>query len=102
MKVTRQEQIDAILDNFDFEKVHKAMDALNWTYGDKEPVDVPELRKLARRLLKSVSNEDIRRISTGGFVAEKHHDKKGTILELKFCIDDISGDHLFDNKTEYE
>ena len=33
MTITQQQLIDEILDQFDFEKVKKVMDALNWTWA---------------------------------------------------------------------
>jgi hypothetical protein len=47
------EQVEDILDEFDFQRVQDTMKALNWTYhdsADKYPT-IGELRKMARRLL---------------------------------------------------
>lgn len=53
------EVIDDILDNFDFERVKKAMDALEWRYYDSPDsiVSIAELRKMARYLLNSANNQ---------------------------------------------
>lgn len=66
------EEIEDILDHFDFERVKKVMDALEWTYYDSadSTVSIPELRKMARRLLIDVynaSNSDHWYLSSGGF-----------------------------------
>lgn len=88
MTITQQQLIDEILDQFDFEKVKKVMDALNWTWamGTKAHVpDTPELRKKAREMLWGLvrSRRQSRRIKAGGLVVEKDDD--GT-LELRFEV----------------
>lgn len=72
-----QEQIDEIMDNFDFEKVHKMMMAVNWKWANKESLysvpTVSELRTCARRLLYRTTDEGIYACGTGGFnvIADK-------------------------------
>lgn len=94
---TYQQQIDIIMDNFDFGKVAKAMKALGWRWHGCDGVpEEPELRKEARRLLREVADaEDFTGVSTGGFVAECHHYDEGKGLSLRFQIDD------WDGATEY-
>ena len=61
------------LDEFDFNRVHKVMMHLNWTYSDDKDVPTVEtLRKNARRYLKLVAEEALSSkstyiTSTGGF-----------------------------------
>lgn len=53
-------QIEDLLDEFDFEKVKKVMDFLEWTYhnsADKE-VTVGEIRRMARYLLERAYHAD--------------------------------------------
>lgn len=74
-----QEEIDDILDYFDFEKVHKAMEALDWEWVSPYGLAVPllgDLRKQARQLLtdafKKVTpglNSEFF-IATGGFIVQ--------------------------------
>lgn len=54
------EDIEDILDEFDFEKVKKVMDALEWTYFDSpdSKITISELRKMARHLLTIAYNEE--------------------------------------------
>lgn len=66
------EEIEDILDNFDFEKVKKVMDALDWNYWDSvdSHITIAELRKTARRLLKKAYEapaSDQWFVSSGGF-----------------------------------
>ena len=71
--MTRQDvlnnQMDEIMDSFDFRKVSKMMEAVDWKWATTEG-DVPdeyELRKEARRLIKqAIAGEDC---ATGGFRA---------------------------------
>ena len=85
-----QEQIDNIMDNFDFSRVLKAMRALNWEWGscgtEHEP-DETELRREARRLLK-FAWEHATNVACGGFWA---YFSDG-ILQLHFTIADFGGD----------
>ncbi len=50
----RIEQIEDLLDEFDFEKVKKVMDCLKWTYHNSvdSEVTIGELRRMARDLLE--------------------------------------------------
>ena len=71
-----QEDIDYILDNFDFEKVKKVMDALEWKYWDSEEdtVSIYELRRMARSLMKDVYNASDSYhcfLGSGGFEVER-------------------------------
>lgn len=56
----RIEQIEDLLDEFDFDKVKKVMDCLDWVYHDSadDEVSIGELRRMARRLLENVYNAD--------------------------------------------
>ena len=84
----RQDKIDDIMDNFDFNKVETVMKATNWTWASTHGVPVEhELRKQARELLKSVSQHYVSElgfryaISTGGLKATKYYDG-----ELEFIV----------------
>ena len=104
-KVTKQEHIDEILDQFDFETVRKVMVALDWTWSstDGNHFQVPEiynLRKVARDLLQQCANTESKHYfcSTGGFSAEK---RDGDTLILEFVVSDWSTWDSFDpQKTE--
>jgi hypothetical protein len=86
-----QTKIDNIMDNFNFDRVEKAMKATNWTWGGAEN-GIPtqsELRQRARSLLKEVSTKNVTEdsfrwyIATGGFKATKYYDGE---LELEFIM----------------
>ena len=71
----RIEQIEDLLDEFDFGKVVKVTDCLEWTYAlSKEAITIGDLRRTARRLLEGVyhmkdSPEECH--CSGGFHAER-------------------------------
>ena len=101
-KVTKQEHIDEILDQFDFETVRKVMVALGWTWSstDGQVPDIYNLRKVARDLLQRCANTESKNYfySTGGFSAEK---QDGDTLILEFVVSDWSTWDSFDpQKTE--
>ena len=95
-----QEDIDFILDNFDFERVKKAMDALNWSYFDSEDgiVTVFELRKMARYVLKSLVPHADRKefiCGCGGFHAtvNNYEDIDKPIFKLQFVLEEWENEY---------
>lgn len=85
-----KELIEKVISNFDFEKVHKAMIATNWWWGDTN-FEVPSIAKLvvcAAHLLKEVSEmETGHSIGTGGFTATKlYNNEYGEGLSLTFTM----------------
>ncbi len=81
-----------IMENFNFDKVHKCMQALNWKYYDGEPT-VENLQGVAERLISDVkriieSGEEGTWFScaTGGFVASGHLIKGDWRLRLEFVV----------------
>ena len=69
-------EVETILDDFDFYRVQKAMQALNWTWASTgaEVPDIGDLRRVARQLLNQVyvalDVQDEFSVATGGFKAE--------------------------------
>ena len=92
MSKTKQEQIDEIMDNFDFNKVAKVMDFLDWRWYLKE-YRVPEeseIRKNVRMYLSKTYDygEGQGRkyeTKTGGFTYS--YDPQYTELKLSFELD---------------
>ena len=61
-------QIEELINNFDFVKVQKIMKFLNWTWFPRNDVpSLDELKKEANSLLKEAMNQSYCDISTGGF-----------------------------------
>jgi hypothetical protein len=84
-------KIEDILDEFNFEKVHKAMEALDWTWHDSGVPTIAELRRSARRLLNKVAEHDGDiEMSGGGFQVQKEYGDIG----LFFYIDNVWASEL--------
>jgi len=72
--------IDEVMDGFDFERVHKMMTAVNWTWiGNDFPPSVAELRANARRQLRDAHTGCLKHccgftVATGGFTARVDYD----------------------------
>lgn len=78
-----QQQIDEIMDNFDFDRVHKMMVAVDWKWGSGEDAAVPDkvkLRQTARYLLQRVVSDELYGLCTGGFFARN----RNGLLSLSF------------------
>lgn len=97
MNLLDYELVDDILDNFDFEKVKKVVDAIGWKYYDSEgeSCSIAELRKTARKVLTSVvgaREEEKCYVACGGFEAERYmylgDGKK--YVSLKFVVTEMS------------
>jgi len=75
-----QEQIDNIMDTFDFHRVQQMMRAVGWTWALSDNKDGPprgyELRETARRLLRDSVKDGT--VALGGFKAE--------------CVDEVDED----------
>jgi len=83
-----------VLDNFDFDKVLKVMEFLDWKWQGKIPEKV-ELIQTARKLLIETmemlfdKSEEITAISTGGFQAEAWLEDGKPVCSLKFIIEEV-------------
>lgn len=90
--------IEDILDEFDFHKVQKVMKALEWGYWDSEtPPRISDLRKMARRLLKSVEESSLSPytvVASGGFKAERYWYGAEPTLYLSFVVEEGNSEDL--------
>lgn len=83
---TQELQIESILDKFDFGKVAKIMEDLDWCWIESPLSPEPRaLRKEAERLLEIVCLEKTHEISCGGFAAKKFADGA---LRLVFILEE--------------
>ena len=86
-------KIKSILNNFDFNKVKKIMDVLNWKWASSKNgfPDMDEIRKLATRLLIDACVEK-QNISTGGFRAVYDDNGDGDpYVGLEFIVEECEG-----------
>ena len=74
---TLSEQQQIILKNFDFQKVHKVMQALEWTWFNSDSEDqVPSIGELVlhlQRLLSDASTGLLRSVITSGGTVDKQY-----------------------------
>lgn len=76
--------IDTIMSEFDFQKVHAAMVATNWTWVDSLGVpSIAEMRVCARELLEACVVDGKGFQGTGGFIAEVTKDGLSLYFELE-------------------
>lgn len=96
-----QEQIDEIMDTFDFEDVHAWMVHSNWEWGNldgKSRVpEIYEIRQAARERLKEAARDGYS--CTGGFAArlDEGEDDSGPWLTLNLSF----GLQTFQDGTNY-
>lgn len=87
--------INEIMDNFDFERVEKVMDCLEWNWGvghDEHIPDIYEIRRFARQLLADtiiglghLIEDKSFSLGSGGFVAKAYRDGS---LSLSFVVEE--------------
>lgn len=88
----KEDLIDSILDNFDFEKVRKVMNFLDWSWADNEVPSTYKLMNSAKKRLEeayTLSERENRNcsISSGGLKASTIWEKGQVVfLELEFVL----------------
>jgi hypothetical protein len=94
------DEIDYIIDKFNFERVHVAMTAVDWKWVKKslastEVPSVARLKQTARHILEIAFNEKTT-VATGGLQAVYHApgENSNIILSLSFVLDEV-------NSTDY-
>ena len=104
MKLTEQqhnEMVQLVLDSFDFEKVAKVMEFLDWQYTtgpsieDRIVPDIATLRATVVNLFRTCYAEVMKReeisASSGGFDA--HIDSAAGTYSLQFTLEGTSADY---------
>lgn len=91
---TLEDLIETVIKEFDYDKVLKAMVALDWKWANPGSYSVPSIERMkhvSRNLLKNVANNAAYDFeSTGGFTAEKSIDPGDCLnngLILRFVIE---------------
>ena len=89
-------QVDEIMDSFDFHRVASVMEHLNWIWnGSKTPPDEYEIRKEARSIMR-VAIKSGESVSTGGFIARlisgEENGEKWARIDLVFAIEQTFGE----------
>lgn len=88
-----------VLDNFDFERVHKVMELLEWTWVTKKKEHkIPSVKKMKKHAgelidnaLKGLKKSGLEQysISTGGFEACAFHGEEGIEVGLRFIVEEF-------------
>ena len=79
------QQIENIMEHFDFDRVHTTMKRLKWTWRDNGVPTIPQLKKQARALLvHMVKHPTSFAIATGGFRVQRWGRRR--LLQLAFEI----------------
>ena len=94
MKKSREQLIDEIVENFNWDKVYKTMNVLGWiwVHSEGETPSTGRLITTATRLLRdaydgAVKEQETYLAGTGGFEAVCHVDEDGIYrLELRFVV----------------
>lgn len=76
-----QDQMDEIMDSFEFDKIHSVMRHLDWEWKDAGVPDEYEIRQSARRTMRSAI-ECNGTSSTGGFTAIVDDNPEGGWVRL--------------------
>lgn len=89
-------QIQGILNSYDFYKVEKVMKALNWKWASHVSVPtVPQMKRMAEDLLKQASknsNKEGYIVSSGGFQATAISEADYHSLKLDFIVESFEED----------
>lgn len=85
-KYTKEPRIEKlifeIIREFDFHKVHRYMESVNWQWRNEGVPSIGTMKKLATRLLRDVAYGDYSTVATGGFMATAYGKEKYGQLEL--------------------
>lgn len=96
-KMTDEEKamkVDEVLSEFDFQKVYRVMEFLDWKWKGKKP-SIYQLMKEAERLLYTVLNkENVSSAGSGGFMAGIDNEQ----LYLNFILEESSA--YFEEKED--
>lgn len=85
MNKENKNKVNNIMENFNFENVHKIMTILNWKWsmgnGEERVPSLHEIKKEAKRMLEDAVQGNC--YSTGGFETSNEY-----LLTLKFCLEE--------------
>ena len=86
--------VNEVMDLFDYERVHKVMEFLDWKWAGKDIPEIYDLRVKSRKLLEEAANkviegEEYYFVATGGFKAEAWKNDEGKLeLRLNFTLEE--------------
>jgi len=90
MKIEEEKQIEGIetiMDEFDFHKVQRYMESVNWHWADCEDTpSVTLLRRTAKQMLMDAVKSKFTVISSGGFFIHRTENS----IHLSFSLEEYS------------
>lgn len=98
--MNKQDIIDEIMDYLNFEKIHKTMQILNWTWLIDEQFQIPsipQIRRFLRKQLNTFLNENLKFISCGGFEIFKIEED----IHVVFAITDYNCEYDCEHNYKY-
>jgi hypothetical protein len=69
---TLEEHIDQVMESFDWEKVHKIMNYMNWQWTNIGIPEESDLKEKVQELMYAVHNHHGSTMSSGGFQVSYH------------------------------
>src|SRR6056297_2909711 len=89
---TFEEHWNQIIQWYDFDKVKKTMDALEWEWNKVGIPSTAQIVEKARSLCEEVYRKRGARIGTGGFKA--YYDAEEDIMSLEFTVEDWNTEYF--------
>lgn len=81
--MNKQQIIDEFMDHIDFEKIHRVMQSLDWSWqGTRGVPELYEIRQFLRKLLNEFIDRNLDGIRCGGFCIQK----EGDIIRVSFEV----------------
>jgi hypothetical protein len=88
MKNNYNKQINYIINNFNFQRVKRVMDFLEWQWFEEGIPELETIIKFARELLNQCVTYNHKQLSSGGFLVTKYEDR----LDLKFVVEEFDSE----------
>lgn len=82
--------IEEVIENFDFVKVHKVMESLNWTWVNKNKIpSIKKMKKHVRELYEDCKKNKLDCCSSGGFEVSIWKEDGEEIINVKFILEEF-------------
>lgn len=87
-------KIEEVIENFDFVKVHKVMESLNWTWANnkKSKNKIPSIKRMKKRvreLYEDCKKSKLDCCSSGGYEVSIWKEDGEEIINVKFILEEF-------------
>ena len=85
-------KIEKVIENFDFVKVHKVMESLNWTCENNKKKKIPSIKRMkkhVRELYEDCKKSKQDCCSSGGFEVSIWKEDGEEIINVKFILEEF-------------